>query len=385
LFTEFIVVAFEIIGYAILVNMDQWTVQHRAFVIEAFFKNSESVTVTQRLFRNNFHIPRHGRVPCRNTIKQWVSNFRNTASALKVKPTGRPRSVRTPENVERVRESVLQSPKRSARRQCVALAVSRASMHRILHLDLNFHPYKIAVVQKLNDTDPEFRLASCQRLLQLVNEENILQCLVMSDEAHFELTGNVNCQNCRYWSRENPNEIHQRPLHSEKVTVWCGVARFGVIGPFFFENQTGTTVTVNAERYVDMIQNFLVTRLQQLGIEMDSVWFQQDGATAHTANLSMNALRDLFPGHLISRFGDVAWPARSPDLNACDFWLWGYLKSKVFVTKPNTIAQLKNCIRNEVAAIPMAMIRRVMANFVKRLNTCVEIGGGHLSDVIFHK
>ena len=55
-----------------------------------------------------------------------------------------------------------------------------------------------------------------------------------SDEAHF-LSGAVNKQNCRYWAENNPRELHQRPLHSPKVTVWYAVSKFGVIGPYFFE------------------------------------------------------------------------------------------------------------------------------------------------------
>ena len=47
--------------------------------------------------------------------------------------------------------------------------------------------------------------------------------------------------------------------------------------------------------------------------------FQQDGATAHTAHQSMPTVRNMFPGQLISRFGDVPWPHRSPDLSTCDF------------------------------------------------------------------
>ncbi|KAG8262893.1 hypothetical protein J6590_043880 [Homalodisca vitripennis] len=46
--------------------------------------------------------------------------------------------------------------------------------------------------------------------------------------------------------------------------------------------------------------------------------------------------------------------------------LWGYLKSKVFVTKPHTIADFKNCIRNKVVAIHGKMSK---ANFQKRLQT----------------
>ena len=40
----------------------------------------------------------------------------------------------------------------------------------------------------------------------------------------------------------------------------------------------------------------------------------------------------------------IDWPARSPDLNPCDFFLWGYLKSKVYCPKPRTLDDLENNI-----------------------------------------
>jgi len=55
--------------HAISVAMEQWTAQYRVFIVEAYFKNSDSAVITQRLFRRHFNIPRHSRVPCRNTIK----------------------------------------------------------------------------------------------------------------------------------------------------------------------------------------------------------------------------------------------------------------------------------------------------------------------------
>jgi hypothetical protein len=51
--------------------------------------------------------------------------------------------------------------------------------------------------------------------------------------------------------------------------------------------------------------------------------------------------------------GDVPWPARSPDLSACDYFLWGFLKSRVFISKPTTTAELKQSINEEIAAIPI--------------------------------
>ena len=49
------------------------------------------------------------------------------------------------------------------------------------------------------------------------------------------------------------------------------------------------------------------------------MWFKQDGDTAHTTNESMTIARNMFTGHLISRFGDLSWPHRSPDLSTCNF------------------------------------------------------------------
>jgi hypothetical protein len=90
-----------------------------------------------------------------------------------------------------------------------------------------------------------------------------------------------------------------------------------------------------------MLHTFLEPELQKLGVETQTVWFQQDGATAHTVRNGMRVLKDMFPARVISRRGTVEWPARSPDINACDFFLWGYLKSKVYENKPRTTMYLK--------------------------------------------
>ena len=115
-------------------------------------------------------------------------------------------------------------------------------------------------------------------------------------------------------------------------------------------------------------------------------WFQQDGATSHTARCSMDAVRRLFPTHIVSRYGDIAWPARSPDLTACDFFLWGYLKSVVFRNPPpHNTEELKERIRHEIAEIPADMLRRVMGNIQLRLEECMQRNGSHLRDIVFRK
>jgi len=111
--------------------------------------------------------------------------------------------------------------------------------------------------------------------------------------------------------------------------------------------------------------------------------FQQDGATAHTANESMTIVRNMFPGHLISRFGEEPWPPHSPDLSTCDFFLWGYLKSRVYTHRPRTLNYLKGAIRQEIRPIDSQLLVRVMDVFKKRLENYIQEDGRQLTDIIF--
>ena len=92
------------------------------------------------------------------------------------------------------------------------------------------------------------------------------------------------------------------------------------------------------------------------------MWFQQDGATAHTARESMQLLQEHFNGRIISQFGDVNWPSHSPDLTSPDFFLWGYLKEKVFVNKLQSSMELKENITREISP---ETLEKVMAEVIK--------------------
>jgi hypothetical protein len=43
-----------------------------------------------------------------------------------------------------------------------------------------------------------------------------------------------------------------------------------------------------------------------------------------------NSISTQFPDRWLGRGGHVSWPARSPDLNSLDFFLWGHLKESVY-------------------------------------------------------
>ncbi|GFX27530.1 putative DD41D transposase [Trichonephila clavipes] len=205
--------------------------------------------------------------------------------------------------------------------------------------------------------------------------------ILFSDEAHFRVNGYVNKQNCLIWSEANPQVYVERPLHPEKLTVWCALWAGGIIGPYFFKNDEGHNVTVNDDRYRAMITNFFIPELKNHDVQ--ELWFQQDGATCHTARATIDLLKDTFGDRLISRFGSVNWPPRSCDLTPLDFFLWGYVKSLVYADKPQTLDQLEDNIRRVIADIGPQMLEKVIENWTSRLDYIRASRGSPMPEIIF--
>jgi len=102
-----------------------------------------------------------------------------------------------------------------------------------------------------------------------------------------------------------------------------------------------------------MINEFITAKLPP----NHNLWFQQDGATAHTAVIRMAALR-LFPQRVTTaRFGDVPWPPRSPDLTEPDIVLYGYLKIKAYINRHINVHALRQAIRDEIVNISWETLR----------------------------
>ena len=93
------------------------------------------------------------------------------------------------------------------------------------------------------------RVEMCQWFESKIEENpDFFQNVWFSDKAHFSLSGHVNSKNFVLWGSQAPDEVLQRPLHSLKCTAWVGILKHGIIGPFWFDNDVGETMTVNKER-----------------------------------------------------------------------------------------------------------------------------------------
>ncbi|GFU40341.1 transposable element Tc3 transposase [Trichonephila clavipes] len=113
------------------------------------------------------------------------------------------------------------------------------------------------------------------------------------------------------------------------------------------------------------------------------LWFQQDGATCHTACVTIDLLKDTFGDRLISRFGPVNWPPRSCDLTPLNYFLWGYVKSLVYADKPQTLDPLEDNIRRVIADIRPQMLEKVIENWTSRLDYIRASRGSPMPEIIF--
>ena len=82
----------------------------------------------------------------------------------------KPKTVRTPENINAVVESVCEALSTSIHRCSKQLNISETSLRRILHKNLGIMPYKVLLIPKLKPIDrstrSRFAKLACKRLTE---------------------------------------------------------------------------------------------------------------------------------------------------------------------------------------------------------------------------
>lgn len=339
-------------------------------------------TRTQQEVCDLFNAKYPDRPISQSTVSKIESKFRETGDVKDIPKPGRP-NVSEDQKLN-ILLSMEDNPHNTSRLVALENEVSQTTVLRIMRKE-KYRPYKIQLVQELNEDDPDRRLQFCEIMMGLCQANRRLhRQILFSDEATFCLNGTVNRQNCRYWSRVNPHwMVEAHTQHPQKVNVWAGIVDNRIVGPFFFEG------TLTGERYLEFLQNDLVPALVVIfpndndpDLPDNTIWFQQDGAPLHYARLVRDFLDNCFPRRWIGRRGPIEWPARSPDLTPLDYFLWGYLKSKVYVNRPQNLAELQNRIRDEMRRISPEMIENVQEEFLHRLAYCQEVGGWQFEHLI---
>ena len=199
--------------------------------------------------------------------------------------------------------------------------------------------------------DPVQLLQFNKRKLHILQRN--LAVINTSETTNFHLDGHVNKQNCRYWAKKTLENctsylciIKMLPLLCF-VKGWNNRALFVIFLRWPWTNSGGELGAI-----CGYASGLFIPYLVENELDIPNVSFQKKGATAHSARVSMNIIRETFSGRLISRNGDIPWPSRLHDLSPCDF-LWVYLKFKVHALRQTThyIPDLNEAIQREITVI----------------------------------
>ena len=292
----------------------QLTIQQRVFVVTKYLE-TKSYQAVIAAFREA-HPERDP--PTKMNIYRNVRKYLTEGTSKNVNKgrSGRPRTQRNVENIETVRQHLLNEPTLSTRRN--GTNFSQTTFHRIVKHDIKWHPYRIHVRHELKNQDFARRLRFCNWFLERCQNNRFLYNLVIGDEAGFSMNGKVNTHNLRCYAPKGDNPGFNYDVNSErrKLTVWAGLCGNGqLVGPFFFDGN------VNGRTYLEMLNEYILPALlEAYQNNLNQVWWAQDGAPAHRTRAVRNCLGQSFRGKVIALGHEIEWPARSPDLTPLDFF-----------------------------------------------------------------
>ncbi|RZB62188.1 hypothetical protein BDFB_010902 [Asbolus verrucosus] len=193
--------------------------------------------------------------------------------------------------------------------------------------------------------------------------------ILMTNEWCFTRNGILHFHNTHHWAEVNPHIIHQSHFqHRFSINVWADIIVSRLVGRFVLPAR------LTGENYLNFF--LLLGLLQEIVLAIrKNMWF----------TLVVKIFFNTTYGHRwIGRGGPAAWPPCSPDLNSCDFYLWGYMKSMVYQTSIKNQKDLLNRIVMAVERIrnDQDELTRVSRSLLKRATTCMRANGGHFEHLL---
>ena len=148
-----------------------------------------------------------------------------------------------------------------------------------------------------------------------------------------------------------------------------------MIGPFFFDGN------VDADSYLKLLEEDFYPAFSSYTNQSDLL-LMQDGAPPHWAQRVRDWLNHKLPHRWIGRGGpqdsNMPWPARSPDITPMDYFVWGFIKSKVYTRNYQNLEDLKTAITSAFQLITDEMISNTLKNLERRLKLLIQNGGQHI-------
>ena len=297
--------------------------------------------------------------------------------SIKDRPrTGRPRSVRTQENAQKVIQFLTTDARKTLTEIAEETGISRSSTHNILKKDLKFS--KLApkfVPHILTDEQKAARVRMCEyNLWELMDDPNYLSKVVTGDETWVSVFEMETKQSSKHWMKGGRGAVHpQKALHNRSVKKAMLTVFFDSKGMVLSQFKAPKE-TVCADSYCEVLRDLRQAirrkrpHLWGGGCGHSTFLLHHDNAPPHTAAVTLG----LIGSHNIDM---VAHPPYSPDLAPCDFFLFPRLKKGLRGRRFPNMETMKQAVRAELRSIPQAEFAGAIDQLVVRWTKCIEAKG----------
>lgn len=302
-----------------------------------------------------------------NTVRRWKNDFESNRPFSDQPRSGRPRKI-TPELSRRIVRKTQGQVRRSLRlvarelKESEEADISYSSVRRALRSE-GLHPYRRPRKPRLSPDDKRDR----RRWLRHTNN-SLWSHVVFSDEKIVWLVRAPNRKNDIIWSSDPAFVPPAETVRfSKRLHIWAAISSRGKTELAFIEG------TLNATKYVEILDEFLLPTMQEL--YRDEEWsFMQDHAPSHSAKLTQDWLKENVP-HFFTRDD---WPAHSPDLNPIET-LWANLDQAVQREDLNTIEKFKAALEAAWGEVTQDDLERLIGTMAQRRSELRKSKGGHTS------
>jgi len=252
----------------------------------------------------------------------------------------------------------------------------------------SFHSNHMELIALQAEDMEERKKFAKEQLEHLHKWAPILKSMWFTGEAKFYIDGRVECNNLVYTANrkteDSANWPHRvvrqyQPDQEPYVTVWAAMNAELFIGPFFFDGE------ISPESYKKTLENF-VHELRQVTSSLEHPIFIHDDSKVHLSEDVTTYLERQFPHHWIGTGSTYAsWPHHSPDLSPINFFLWGYIKGRVYKTpiKFNDLEELKQRIQTAFKNVTLDLLEESVEEYKTRLERVHKTNGDLVDATIY--
>ena len=240
------------------------------------------------------------------------------------------KTVRTDDLMDTVKEAINdRHGKVTIRGLAREFNVDKRTIGRLVHEQLNLKSYKRTRRQGLKEVDKEKRICGSKKIVTKLKQKPRQVVLLFSDETPFSLC-EMTASDTGFYLAESVGGADDDVVHISKERHYTAIHVLGVIGsdgqkcPLVFLKDHERLTADTYQQYLH--EHVFPWARMTYG---DQWWWQQDGASCHTANSTQEFLRRETPFF----FDKTVWPPHSPNLNPLDYAIFGKLKGMLSGTR----------------------------------------------------